>query len=632
MILTKFYNLINEELTSILLNNASDEKTKEHKKLALNKGYGLLVWFLKFYGQKDIYKSYITDGNFDNSCDIIFSNKNVQGEDIFYVIQSKYVNFDDTKREAAFPKIDKDEFGSTINDFTIVLSGERKLGENKNFNKQYEDLKKHLVKNGKVKFIFFTLARINDDDKTETAINSIKTFNKNYAPNISLEIIDIERIRRDYIEFKYKEIHTSNPLEYSYNSEDSTIELPIERFHDSKRDIFEFEGRTKAFTLLLKPQTVHELFKKYRFSLFFKNVRNPIHRSNYNQKIIDTLLKKPDSFWYFNNGITAITKILPNVGVHAKKIDLEGLQIINGAQTVYSIYSAYENATLMQRKAMDAYAKIALRLIGSSDEEFNLQITRYTNLQNPMHDRDFWANDDIQQKLQNDSFSTDYWYEKRRDEFQLKPEEQLKLGIRIIPNSNFAFAYVSFHLQKPVYAVLRTDDFFVSRKDDKDGLYEEIFDIDKVKFEDMYASLFILNTFIDFTIKPDEDGDRMISEPLMDFMAPIIALSKILMQKYFAITYANKEGKPMNISHHILKVSKSQKEEELIELKKILKYSSNLIFEKIKHEDEDKSKERFKKLMTTSTFYDTLSEKVLDEDVDVEAIRAIHITKDLIED
>jgi hypothetical protein len=243
MVITKFYQLISDELSEILQNNISDERVKAHKNIELNKSYALLVWFLKFYGQKDLYKSYITDGRDDKSCDIIFSNKNVQGEDIFYIVQSKYVQFDVSKKiEEAFPKIKKEELGSTLNDFSMLLSGTRVASKNENFNQKYELLKKHLENNGKAKFLFFTLA-----GTSSSVEESVNAFNKNYAPHILLEVIDIERIRRDYIEFKYKEVKTENPLEYHYNSEDSTIKLPIERFEGAKRDIFEFEGRAKAF-------------------------------------------------------------------------------------------------------------------------------------------------------------------------------------------------------------------------------------------------------------------------------------------------------------------------------------------------------------------------------------------------
>ena len=54
MIITKFYNLINAELDDILRDNPSDARLKQHKDIAQNKGYALLIWFLKFYGQKDL--------------------------------------------------------------------------------------------------------------------------------------------------------------------------------------------------------------------------------------------------------------------------------------------------------------------------------------------------------------------------------------------------------------------------------------------------------------------------------------------------------------------------------------------------------------------------------------------------
>jgi hypothetical protein len=620
MVITQFYNLISEELLSILRDNSLDEKTKTHKKEEQNKSYALLVWFLQFYGQKPIYKSYITDGTGDNSCDIIFANKNFQGEDIFYVVQSKYVNFDNTKtREEAYPKIDKKEFGSTLNDFNAILSGARKLSKNTAFNEKYEQLKKHLDNNGKVKFVFFTLAKNNEEE----VAHSVEAFNKNYAPNIALEIIDIDRIRRDYIEFKYKEVKTSNPLEYNYNSEDSAIELPIERFKDSKRDIFEFVGRSKAFTFLLKPKTIHELFKKFRFSLFFKNVRNPIHRSNYNPKIIDTLLNKPDAFWYFNNGITAITKILPDVGVHAKKIAIEGLQIINGAQTVYSVYSAYENASPAQRKAMDAYAKIALRLIGSSDNEFNLQITRYTNMQNPMHDRDFWANDEIQQKLQNESFYTDLWYEKRRDEFQLNQAEQEKLGIKVVSNVYFILPYIAFHLQEPTSAMGRINDFFVSIKDSPNGLYEEIFDPKEIKFENMYAALWVWGIIL--AINSDYQDNIIAGIGLLY----TTSISKIVIEKYYAATRPSETGKEFNVSRHILTIIKTQKKEELAELQKILMYSDMLIQNRLLPTVGNTSKplEQLDKLMSDPVIYYVFADKVKNEPLDIEKIQAIEIVE-----
>jgi hypothetical protein len=140
------------------------------------------------------------------------------------------------------------------------------------------------------------------------------------------------------------------------------------------------------------------------FSLNPLFVSTPLPQSNYNQAIVDTLNKKPEMFWYFNNGITAISKMIKPVGFDSQIAELRGLQIINGAQTVYSVYSAYKNANEGQREIMDLETKINLRLIRSNNDDMNLEITRYTNSQKPMEARDFWANDEVQIRLQEESF------------------------------------------------------------------------------------------------------------------------------------------------------------------------------------------------------------------------------------
>ena len=615
MTISKFYTIIDAELGEIFEEyRAIDKHIKRHKTLEKNKGYLMLIWFLRFYGQTRFYQSYITDGSDDNSCDIIFSNKNAIGEDIFYVVQSKYVKFDGKNtKEHEFPNISTSEFGYALNNFSTVLSGNVTKRKNENFNEKYDELRAHLAKNGLVKFLFFTLA--NSNEKIEDAL---RTFNKTNSPNVSMEVIDFQRIKKDYIEFKYKEVTSTNPLEFKYDAENTPVVINIERFEDARRDIFEFSGREKAYIVLLKPKTIHELFKKYKFSLFFKNVRNPIHRSNYNQKIVDTLLKRPASFWYFNNGVTAITRLPPNIGIQAEQITVEGFQIINGAQTIYSVYSAYENATLTEKKAMDVYAKIALRLIGSSDEEFNLQITRYTNLQNPMFDRDFYANDEIQQRLQNESFFTDIWYEKRRDEFQLTEEQQQELGIKIVPNDQFIASYMSFYLQRPDYALLRQNDFFVSKSDDKNGLYETIFN-EETRFEDIYASVFVGSLTRLIYLSSDEEN-------IAEFLIAVIslsALSKIVMDKYFAIT-RYKEDKYFDLGKHILNMKKNNRDNEYVELQKIIIHTRNLL-NNYTTDIADKN-EMFISLVGNHTNYDVIAKKIQDTEIDIAEIKAIPIS------
>ncbi len=641
MVLEDFYALIDGELTDLVAEHTEDDYIKRHqpKKEAERKSYAFLIWFLNFYGQKPYEKIYITDGKDDMSCDIILSNKNADGEEIFYVVQSKWIawgsNRKDTEKAKSYPFIDKHEFSQTLNDFSTLLNGERKTS-NERFNQQAEKLFQHLKeKNGKVKFIFFTLAQYNPEIK-----EAYLAFNTNFAPNVSLEIIDIDRIRRDFVESRYKQIQSENPLEYRYDAEYGEIDLDIERIDNgnngksslSKRDFLEHQGRAKAYIFLLKPKTIWALFKKYKYGLFFKNVRNPIKESEFNKKIEETLLKRPDSFWYFNNGVTGISQLIPEVGVHARKIKLTGLQIINGAQTVYYIYKAYENASPAQRKVIDADARISLRLIRSSDEEFNLQITRYTNSQNPMSHRDFMANDDVQQRLQNESFKTNIWYEKRVGEFVTSTT--LSDGIMLVSNEIASICYLAFHLQKPIEAITKQDYLFISRKDDTNGLYEDIFN-ENSKYEDMLASinmyliLLTIHRRTSFEALPSF-ALQLTAQKLMEMPFLIyLAISKVILAKYLSTKYAH-EGKEINLSNFINKHIHVKNHGNRQLLFKITVYSYMKVLKEKTGEGD------YIKLITSPLFYQNIVEEIENdknfqiEDIDkIEMANDMEITKDL---
>ncbi len=638
MLTNNFYKLLNEELVQILDNNKEDEELHKHKKDEQNKGYAFLIWFLNFYGQKTLYKQYITDGKDDSSCDIIFENTDSQGQRIFYVVQSKWVNITINEEGKLvkkgsliqeFPKIGKEEFNAVIKEFDTVLDGSKKEGKNEKFNEKYRKLIEHLEANGKAKFIFFTAADTNPEIE-----DTIKSFSNQHAPNVTFQLIDINRIKQDYIEFKYKEIVANNPLEYNYDPEDEEIILEVERFNSgehvspesSKRDMLQFEGRMQAYIFLLKPKTVHALFEKFKFSLFFKNIRNPLRVSEYNEQIVETLQKRPDTFWYFNNGITAITKRIPDVGNHSKTFTVKGLQVINGAQTVYSIYKAYESATIEQREIMDTDARVSFRLIRSSDEQFNMEITRFTNQQNQMEDRDFVANREEQRRLQLESFETNFWYEKRRGEFR-DIEKLEERGIRIISNETFAKAYLVFYLQKPYEATYDFNEKVFSLEED--GLYNSIFR--NAYFNDMLISNILAIYFTHLHSKErkvirnekTEDDllkqtmnrhknrkkDKLLKEKtfILYSLSPyqVLAISKIIIEKYLKI-----KGNT-TISDFLLKKA------DIRIIEGIFLYSRYLVY---KYFNEDVFSEDFKSFHKNPISYEIMKQEIEKMEIDIDRI------------
>jgi AIPR protein len=531
MLTRDFYNTIDAKLDALIQKYKDDKFLKKHKSAINNqKSYALLIWFLDFYGRKSNYTDFITDGDNDSSCDIVFDNTNNQGEKIFYVVQSKWNNADNSEIDT-----NRGEILKALNDFETILRGE-KQHINPKLKIKLEELDKHLKANGEVKFIFLTLSQYKGG-----ADENINVF-RNNDEKTKFEVIDITRIKVDYIDRTYKKIEPVNPLESYHNPEDNPVSLEIVQ---KNGNYIKIEKPFDAYMLLLRAKSVYDLFEKYGFALFYKNVRNPLLQSRFNEEIEKTAIENPAYFWYYNNGITAITYLLPTIGKKAEKIELTGLQIINGAQTVYAIHRAYKNANFEERKRLDAQLFVNLRLMQSGGKDFDLNVTRFTNSQNPVSDRDFCANDDIQVALQNASYQTKFWYEKRNSEFREVPE-----GVTKISNLEFSNAYLAYHLQDPT-SVLKIYEYmaiankelnFLSRKQHKDGLYEKIFNKD-TQFEDMLAAYYLFN------VARWHLGSSH-TNTIQKNLYHVLALFKVVFAKYSEAKF----GAKINSSIHVIKL------------------------------------------------------------------------------
>ena len=593
-----FYNIIDSELNGLLEKYKADKFVQKHKKAINNQqSYALLIWFLEFYGKISNYTSFITDGNNDSSCDIVFDKINNYGDKIFYVVQSKWNNAGKSEKEA-----DKDEILKALSDFATILRGE-KDDFNDKLKLKLEELDKHLKENGEVKFIFLTLSKY-----MGRADDNIKTFINN-DEKIKFEVIDINRIKFDYIDRKYKKIEPLNPLESYQNPEESLISIEIVQENGTIKIAKPFE----AYMFLLRPKSIYELFEKYGFALFYKNVRNPLLQSEFNEEIEKTAIENPAYFWYYNNGITAITYLSPKIGSNANKLRLTGLQIINGAQTVYSIYRAYKNASPTKRIQMDSESLVTLRLLKSGGKDFDLNVTRYTNSQNPIHDRDFCANDDIQVKLQNDSYQTKVWYEKRRDEFREVPE-----GITEVPSFIFANAYLAYHLQDPVsvlinyrqYHETNKDLVFLSHKEHKDGLYEKIFN-DRTLFEDMLCAFYI------FTVVTYETNSISYEDTFRTNLYHLLALFKVAFKKYLQAKF----NKKVNVNKYVIDIYEKGKKEVIV---KTFKFMSQFVEKQFEVEDnEEKTKEGKFKFLFKLSYYEKIKDALDDLNISVEDIEDI---------
>jgi hypothetical protein len=157
-------------------------------------------------------------------------------------------------------------------------------------------------------------------------------------------------------------------------------------------------GGHRSVVLVVAASQIVEMYKKFRDSLFTVNIRNYIGNTATNKGIIDTARKDPAHFFHFNNGVSCLAKAL-TVSESGDRIEVEGLQVINGAQTVKALFKARD-----AWKPGDETALVLMRVTAvpkgyGVGREFGNDVIRFNNTQNVIRVSDFRSNDPIQNDL-----------------------------------------------------------------------------------------------------------------------------------------------------------------------------------------------------------------------------------------
>ncbi|MEQ9886450.1 AIPR family protein [Pectobacterium zantedeschiae] len=180
-------------------------------------------------------------------------------------------------------------------------------------------------------------------------------------------------------------------------------------------------------------------WEDYGDKIFEKNIRGGLgDGSEVNQAIRDTLISRPELFYYFNNGVTILVDSFEprrrnNITRRESGgFDFKNMSVINGAQTISTIGKAYLSGDVTADDL--SKVKISCRFIKSlinndvdlADNDLNnisLDITIANNNQNKVTSRDFASKDPIQIELRRSiALEHPYQYEiKRSDMPQANP-------------------------------------------------------------------------------------------------------------------------------------------------------------------------------------------------------------------
>lgn len=203
----------------------------------------------------------------------------------------------------------------------------------------------------------------------------------------------------------------------------------------------EMGPKWEAAVTSVSGEWLRKQFYEFGEDLFSANYRGFLgisKRKKINTVIRGTAESAPENFWVFNNGITILTRGLKGEE-GGDSIEVDGMSIINGAQTTGSIGSVPEGFPLSS-------ANVLCRIIKCSDSETVQNIVKFNNTQNVITTWDQYSNAPEQKRIQNEFETLGHTYSLKRG----FSEATNLIGVEQVANSLISFSgdYASGNIGK----------------------------------------------------------------------------------------------------------------------------------------------------------------------------------------
>jgi hypothetical protein len=175
-------------------------------------------------------------------------------------------------------------------------------------------------------------------------------------------------------------------------------------------------------------------FSKFGWRLFDLNLRYEVRNSSVNGEIIQSLRhsRSRKNFHHYNNGLIIVAggySINDNEG----SARLTGAQIVNGLQTLKSIYNAVADKQV-DIEELKADCVVPVKVIKTSEAKFVDAIVRATNNQNPMAQRNLRSNNSEQKVLRKgfQMLSPRWFYQLKEGEWDSLTSEQARFFEQVV--------------------------------------------------------------------------------------------------------------------------------------------------------------------------------------------------------
>ncbi len=252
---------------------------------------------------------------------------------------------------------------------------------------------------------------VTNDLKNEKVTEAISKFNTEHTQNCIAEIYYLSDIEEKW----YGEArHSTTQLTVTIESVNHGTILNI------NNEAYKLENGIDAkyvFTPVTCIYNIMKIAQEKKYALFEKNIREYLGNKGVNKGIYTTLMDKEDrkNFFYYNNGITIIceeikkvefltTRTNPHAGVN---FNVKNPQIVNGCQTVQSIYTALNSIDPddLENQFKDTFVMLKVLQIDKQnpkEQVLSKNIVTYNNSQNSIDEKTFVANNEIFQRLKNE--------------------------------------------------------------------------------------------------------------------------------------------------------------------------------------------------------------------------------------
>jgi len=215
----------------------------------------------------------------------------------------------------------------------------------------------------------------------------------------------------------------------------ATIDAYFNSVHDDAVDLevamldwgqHSVDGLTSYFGTLTA-ESVIDWNSRFGNLLFARNIRSGLGSNDVNDRISESARSEPERFWFFNNGITVIAESVETPQKANRtmgRFKFVSASVVNGAQTISSLARAADTDPGVRENAQ-VFARFII--VGGGDPELARKITRRTNTQNRVGDREFVALDPLQDQIRRGFLDIDKAYVYRSGEYVQSPDRECDL-------------------------------------------------------------------------------------------------------------------------------------------------------------------------------------------------------------